>query len=707
MAIEQRPLSEPTNRQAPLSAPPVDTTTATAINAASKVIDTVVPVIDKFQVDRLLTDLDTQVEKSLADTSFESIDLEAAETLTPEQTRALLQADRGTTNFVTEIDRLSASQRQGRGGKGQLDRADAVVKRFINEFPGRESEIREHAQNVLGLKQGVNNALEAAREDEEFQLRVERSIKQSQVQRAIDEGQGYVALFEDGSVDVETTANRGRVLQALDEQLGFRQTTRGRRSGGAGSTGGGTLSNTEIESIETQDLQGYASERMGQFVPGLTSQLKALINNPDLVDNQIAQTQEMKNALAIQREQEIQNIEIKFRGRFTDKAIDETVAQINDTFDRLNGLANLPAKQLADQITVLDNAAKLRSHTMMPTLMTLNEAGLGDAINSMDGPLRVIMSDNIQNTLANEIRSVVGDRRPARADDIINDVSRMAKDGKPIASMPEEEREKAIQLSAAYMNEMVKTRNTLQDTNKNAFLNLYTQTATSGTQVESTRGLNNAVKIFAQNGYAETMTQIASDPNMREKADIAGQIANNLALKAFHRTAPELQREVAEADGFILVYDPSTERLELELKDEFEFGQATPDTLTGVSTVRPIMFRGSPTGVPSPVTINTERLKSLNNALNVLTSMKSFSIYRNSYKGLTDRQIKEYLSSSQGIAIKGGRSSSLGGVSEDKLRELQDVNQLQQEQTGTLLPTDNLFTIDDDGNAVSVRDPRR
>lgn len=706
MAIEQRPLSAPVNRESPVTPLPVDTTKASAIASISQGIRTVLPIVDKFATDRILGELDTQVETALADTAFDTIDLETAETLTPEQTRTLLVSDRGTANFVREIDALAASQRQGRGAKGQLDRADAVVKKFINEFPGRETEIREHAQNALGLKQGVQAALESAREDEAFQRSVERSIKQSFVQRAIAEGQGFVAVFQDGSVDVETTANRGRILLALDEQLGFRQGSRARGIGGARGAGG-ELSLTERESLETRDLQGYQAERFGQFIPGLTSQLRALINNPELAGNTLAQTQEIQKSLAIQREQEIQNIELKYRGNFSDKAIDETVAFINSQFDRLDGLADTPAEQLADQIAILDNSAKLRAHTLLPTLMTLKEAGLSDSLNAMDAVLRALLTDELQNTIANEIKAVTRSISPARSDDILNDVGRVARDGKPFASMSQETRNKAIQVSAAFMNELVRNRNSLDITQKNAFLNMFTETAVSGTQVESTKALNNAVKIFAQAGYAETLTQVASDPDFKDKADIAGQIANNLALKAFHRTVPELMRDVAEAKGFVVVYDPTTERIEWELKPGFTFSRVTPEI--AVATFEIAIPRGGPipAGIRTrPVTFQTNRLKALNNSLTVLTNMKEFSIYKNSYAGLSDRQIKEQLAASQGIPIKGGRSSALEGISETKIKELKDVGMLQQEQTGTVPSADLIFTIDADGKAVPVLETR-
>jgi len=694
MAIEQRPLSEPVNRESPTAPLPVDTTRAASIESISQGIRTVLPVVDKFATDRILSRLDDEVETTLADTSFDTIDLETAETLTPEQTRALLEQDPGTTNFVREIDALAASQRQGRGAKGQLDRADSVVKKFINEFPGRESEIREHAQNALGLKQGVQAALESARDDEAFQRSVERSIKQSFVQRAIDEGQGYVSLFQDGSVDIETTANRGRILLTLDEQLGFKQT--GRRGRGAGG-GGGTLTQNEREDLETRDLQGYQAERFGQFVPGLTSQLRSLVNSPDFADNTIAQTQEIQRTLSLQRENEIQNIELKYRGVFGDKAIDETVSFINSQFDRLDALSTTPADQLADQITVLDNAAKLKAHTLLPTLMVFKAAGLDKIIPQMEGIFTALSTDELQSTIANEIKAVTNGVSPVRIDDVMNDVGRVAKDGKPFASMSQESRNKAIQLSAGFMNELVRNRNSLDMSQKNSFLNLFTQTATSGTQVVSTKAINNAVKIFAQAGYAETLSQIATDPDLKEKADIAGQIANNLALKAFHRTSPEVMRDFAETDGFTLVYDPSTERLEWELAADFQFSRVTPEIAVAtfeVDVPGSILAGIPPSTRRQPVTLQTERLKGLNNALNVLTSMKEFSIYRNSYQGLSDRQIKEQLAASQGFPIKGGRSSSLGGLSDEKIGELKDVGVLQSEQTGTVTDVDRVFTFD-------------
>jgi len=700
MAIEQRPLSEPVNRESPTAPPPVDTSRASAIQSLSQGINTIVPVIDKFATDRILNELDAQVETTLADTSFDTIDLETAETLTPDQTRSLLESESGTSNFVREIDALAASQRQGRGAKGQLDRADAVVKKFINEFPGRESEIREHAQNALGLKQGVQAALDSAREDEAFQKSVERSIKQSFVQRAIAEGQGYVSIFQDGSVDIETTANRGRILLTLDEQLGFRQGGRGR---GAGGGGGQQLSQTERVDIETRDLQGYQAERFAQFVPGLTSQLRALVNNPDFAENTVAQTQEIQRSLALQRENEIQNIELKYRGAFSDTAIDETVAFINNQFDRLDALSTTPANQLADQITVLDNAAKLRAHTLLPTLMTMKAAGLDKIIPQMEGVFLALSTDVLQNTIANEIKAVTEGTGPTRIDDVINDVGRVAKDGKPFASMSQENRNKAIQLTAGFMNELVKNRNSLDVTQKRAFVNMFAQTATSGTQVESTRSLNNAVKIFAQPGYAETLSQISTDPDFSDDADVAGQIANNLALKAFHRTAPEMQRDFAEADGFTLVYDPSTERLEWELAADFQFSRVTPEI--AVATFEIDIPRGGPIqeGIRTrPVTLQTTRLKAANNSLNVLVNMKEFSIYRNSYKGLSDRQIKEQLAASQGIPIKGGRSSSLGGISDTKVEELKDVGVLQKEQTGTSISDiDRVFVFDQESDSFT------
>lgn len=693
MAIEQRPLREPTNRESPTAPLPVDTSRATGINAISQGIRTVLPVIDKFATDRILNELDAQVEVSLADTSFDTIDLETAETLTPEQTRALLQTEAGTSNFVKEIDALAASQRQGRGAKGQLDRADAVVKKFINEFPGRETEIREHAQNALGLKQGVQAALDSARGDEAFQRSVERNIKQSFVNRAIAEGQGYVAVFQDGSVDIETTANRGRILLALDEQLNFSRV--GRAGGGRAGGGGGALSQTEREDLETRDLQGYQAERFSQFVPGLTSQLRALVNNPDFAENKIAQAQEIQRSLSLQRESEIQNIELKYRGVFGDKAIDETVAFINSQFDRLDALSDTPAGQLADQITVLDNSAKLRAHTLLPTLMTFKAAGLSDSIPAMEAVFSALSTDELQNTIANEIKAITSGVSPVRFDDVMNDVGLVAKDGKPFASMSQESRNKAIQVSAGFMNELVRNRNSLDALQKNAFLNLFTQTAASGTQVESTAALNNAVKIFAQSGYAETLTQIAADPDLKEKADIAGQIANNLALKAFHRTVPEMKKDFAEADGFIVVYDPSTERLEWEIVGDLQFSRVTPEIAVATFEVNiPASKFGQARTLTRPVTLQTTRLKGANNALNVLTRMKEFSIYRNSYGGMSDRQIKEQLAASQGIPIKGGRSSSLGGISEDKVEELKDVNRLQQEQTGTTVNIDRVFVFD-------------
>lgn len=750
MAIEQRPLSEPVNRESPLTPLPVDRSRASSIESISQGIMTILPVVDKFATDKILSRLDAEVETTLADTTFDTIDLENAETLTPDQTRTLLETDPGTANFVREIDALAASQRQGRGAKGQLDRADSVVKKFINEFPGRETEIREHAQNALGLKQGVQAALESAREDEAFQRSVERSIKQSFVQRAIDEGQGYVSLFQDGSVDIETTANRGRILLTLDEQLGFRQTGRGR--GVVGTGGGVALSLAERDDLEVRDMQGYQAERFRQFLPGLTSQLRALVNNPEFVGNGIAQMQEIQRSLALQRESEIQNMELKYRGIFGDKAIDETISFVNDTFDRLDGLADTPADQLADQITVLDNSAKLRAHTLLPTLMTLKEAGLGDSLNAMSAVLLALTTDELQNTIANEIKAVTRGTSPIRIDDVINDVGRTAKDGKPFASMSQESRNKAIQLSAGFMNELVRNRNSLDLTQKNAFLNLFTQTAVSGTQVQSTKALNNAVKIFAQAGYAETLSQISTDPDLKEKADIAGQIANNLALKAFHRTAPEIQKGLARKEAFGIVYDPTTERLEFrilagfrifEKEEEIEvFGPPDPVPIRGILPRALRRARGLPlTRPPDPritrpspgvtgqeiseivaerigaepaltrrgidilrgigrsrETVNfkdIERLKGMNNALNVLTAMKEFSIYRNSYAGLSDRQIKEQLAASQGFPIKGGRSSSLGGISDEKIEELKDVGVLQSEQTGTnVTEIDRVFTFD-------------
>ena len=163
-----------------------------------------------------------------------------------------------------------------------------------------------------------------------------------------------------------------------------------------------------------------------------------------------------------------------------------------------------------------------------------------------------------------------------------------------------------------------------------------------------------------------------------------------------------MQRDVNDARGFTVVYDPSTERLEWELKEDFEFSRATPEeaVATFEVAVPGSLLAGIPPSIRRrPTTFSTKRLNGMNNALNVLVDMKDFGIHKNSYAGMSDRQIKESLAASQGIPIKGGRSSSLGGVTDIKIEELKDVNRLQQEQTGTVLDIDRVFTFDPDSNS--------